>query len=120
MQSPYSSIDLLPFSPKHKPARVHLASGNCFNDARRAECPAMGKNCMLILAMLLIAGCEKTIRFATYNASLSRAQSGWLLLNLTNPDDPQAKAIADVIQHQKPDVLLLADVDWDYADRAGY
>jgi 3-phytase len=64
--------------------------------------------------------CEKTIRFATYNASLSREHAGWLLLDLTNPNDPQAKAMADLIQHQNPDVLLLTDVDHDTADRARY
>ena len=70
--------------------------------------------------LFVFTGCEKSIRFATYNASLSREHAGWLLLDLTNPNDPQAKSIADAIQHQNPDVLLLTDVDYDTADRARY
>lgn len=73
-----------------------------------------------LFSLLLLTGCEKSIRFATFNGSLSREHSGWLLLNLTNPDDPQAKSMADVIQHQNPDVLLLTDVDYDSIDRARY
>jgi 3-phytase len=75
-----------------------------------------------IFALILVvaAGCEKSIRFASYNASLSREKAGLLLYNLSFTTDPQAKAVADLIQKQMPDVLLLSDIDYDGADRVRY
>jgi 3-phytase len=78
----------------------------------------MWKSSLVIIASLFLLGCEKSIRFATFNGSLSRERAGYLLFDLTNPNDPQAKAVADVTQHQNPDVLLLTDVDFDNLDRA--
>jgi 3-phytase len=89
-------------------------------DAKRISLHSILRALCAFAVVFILTGCEKTIRFATFNASLSRERAGWLLLNLTNPDDPQAKAMADVIQHQNPDVLLLTDVDYDGADRARY
>ncbi|WP_460957935.1 endonuclease/exonuclease/phosphatase family protein [Parasphingorhabdus pacifica] len=51
------------------------------------------------------------VRFATFNASLNRAAEGELLANLSTPDDEQARAVAEVVQRNRPDVLLLNEFD---------
>jgi Endonuclease/Exonuclease/phosphatase family len=52
-------------------------------------------------------------RFATFNASLNRAAEGELVTDLSTPDDPQAQAVAEVIQRVRPDVLLVNEFDFD-------
>jgi Endonuclease/Exonuclease/phosphatase family len=52
-------------------------------------------------------------RFATFNASLNRAAEGELVADLSAPDDPQAQAVAEVIQRVRPDVLLINEFDFD-------
>lgn len=54
----------------------------------------------------------KTIRFATFNTSLYSEVDGGLIERLQN-DDAGAKKIAAVIQHQRPDILLLNEFDYD-------
>ena len=63
--------------------------------------------------MLLAAGCAsaKTVRFATFNSALSKPNAGQLLETLRTPDDPQARAVAEVVQRVRPDVLLLQEFD---------
>ncbi|WP_199433208.1 endonuclease/exonuclease/phosphatase family protein [Qaidamihabitans albus] len=51
-------------------------------------------------------------RFATFNASLNRGTEGELLADLSAPGDGQAAAIAEVIQRNRPDVLLLNEFDY--------
>lgn len=53
------------------------------------------------------------LRVATYNASLNRFTEGELAADLATPDDPQAQAIAEVVQRVDPDVLLLNEFDFD-------
>ncbi|MGY5764221.1 endonuclease/exonuclease/phosphatase family protein [Brachybacterium sp. DNPG3] len=53
------------------------------------------------------------VRFATYNAALNRATEGGLIADLKNGTNTQAKAIAQVIQINNPDVLLLNEFDHD-------
>jgi predicted extracellular nuclease len=60
----------------------------------------------------------KTLRFATFNTSLNRSHQGALITDLSTPDDPQAKAVAQIIQHVRPDVLLLNEFDYDEAHEA--
>jgi len=55
---------------------------------------------------------EITIRFATFNTSLYSEVDGGLIERLRN-DDAKAKKIAAVIQHQRPDILLLNEFDYD-------
>jgi endonuclease/exonuclease/phosphatase family metal-dependent hydrolase len=97
------------------------------------------KQLCLFTALILIASCQSTdpdlkpltppsfsesappkantsansnIRFATYNTSLySDETSG--LINRLRDGDANAKKIAAVIQHQRPDVLLLNEFDYD-------
>jgi hypothetical protein len=52
-------------------------------------------------------------RFATFNASLNRAAEGELVADLSTPDDPQAQAVAEIIQRVRPDVLLINEFDFD-------
>ncbi|HPO25063.1 MAG TPA: endonuclease/exonuclease/phosphatase family protein, partial [Arenimonas sp.] len=54
----------------------------------------------------------RDIRFATYNTSLYSDDDGGLVRRLEN-DDASARKIAAVIQHQRPDVLLLNEFDYD-------
>lgn len=51
------------------------------------------------------------VRFATFNASLSRSVEGQLVADLTTPDNAQARAVAEIIQRTHPDVLLLNEFD---------
>src|SRR5215207_6601360 len=55
----------------------------------------------------------RSARFATFNASLNRAVEGELVADLSTPDDPQAQAVAEVIQRVRPDVLLINEFDFD-------
>jgi len=55
---------------------------------------------------------NKSIRFATFNTSLYSEDAGGLIERL-RMDDSAAKKIAAVIQHQRPDILLLNEFDYD-------
>ena len=52
------------------------------------------------------------VRFATFNASLNRGADGQLVSDLSTPDDPQAAAVAEIIQRTRPDVLLINEFDF--------
>ena len=52
------------------------------------------------------------MRFQTFNASLNRATAGELVDDLSTPDDPQAAAVAEIVQRTRPDVLLLNEFDY--------
>ena len=58
------------------------------------------------------------VRFATFNASLARGETGQLVDELGTPDSEQAQRIAAVIQHIRPDVLLINEFDYDARHRA--
>ncbi len=58
------------------------------------------------------------VRFATFNASLNRNVAGQLIADLSNPDNVQAKAIAEVVQRVDPDVLLINEFDFDEEGQA--
>ncbi len=55
------------------------------------------------------------IRIATFNCSLNRAGEGDLRRDLATPDDVQARAVAEIIQRVRPDILLLQEFDFDAA-----
>ncbi|GAA1778076.1 endonuclease/exonuclease/phosphatase family protein [Streptomonospora arabica] len=59
-----------------------------------------------------------TVRFATFNASLNRAEQGGLVEDLSKPGDKQAQAAAEVVQRTRPDVLLVNEFDYDEHGRA--
>lgn len=52
------------------------------------------------------------VRVATFNASLNRAVQGKLVADLSTPDDPQAREVAEVVQRVRPDVLLINEFDY--------
>ncbi len=56
-----------------------------------------------------------TIRVATFNCSLNRNSAGQLRRDLASPDDAQARAVAEIIQRVRPDILLLQEFDYDHA-----
>lgn len=55
----------------------------------------------------------QTLRAATYNASLNRGRGGQLLEDLATGEDAQIRAVAEVIQINSPDILLLNEFDHD-------
>ncbi|MGB0098702.1 MAG: endonuclease/exonuclease/phosphatase family protein [Nocardioides sp.] len=55
---------------------------------------------------------QDTVRFQTFNASLNRGQAGDLVEDLSTTDDPQAGAVAEIIQRTRPDVLLINEFDY--------
>ncbi len=52
------------------------------------------------------------MRFATFNASLNRAAAGELVQDLSTRDDAQAATVAEIVQRERPDVLLLNEFDY--------
>ncbi|MGP5251158.1 endonuclease/exonuclease/phosphatase family protein [Brachybacterium alimentarium] len=69
-------------------------------------------------APALRGGRFENLRVATYNASLNRATEGKLLEDLKSGEDEQIRAVAEVIQINNPDILLLNEFDHD-EDGAG-
>ena len=53
-----------------------------------------------------------TVRFSQFNASLNRNADGQLVTDLSTPDNAQAKAVAEIIQRNTPDVLLINEFDY--------
>jgi hypothetical protein len=53
------------------------------------------------------------LRVASYNASLYRDRAGGLIEDLGNRDHEQARAVAQIIQLNRPDVVLLNEFDYD-------
>ncbi|MCO6414645.1 endonuclease/exonuclease/phosphatase family protein [Siccirubricoccus sp. KC 17139] len=53
-----------------------------------------------------------TFRVATFNASLNRGTAGELIADLATPADPQAATIAEIIQRNAPDILLVNEFDY--------
>jgi hypothetical protein len=58
------------------------------------------------------------LRIATFNCSLNRPTEGGLRRSLAAPDDPQARAVAEIIQRVHPDILLLEEFDYDAGGEA--
>lgn len=56
---------------------------------------------------------KQDVRFATYNASLNRSAPGALVEDLRSGTNEQARNIAEVIQVNNPDVVLLNEFDYD-------
>jgi hypothetical protein len=64
------------------------------------------------LAVPAAAAAPEQIRVATFNASLNRTAEGELVADLSTPDDPQAREVAEVVQRVRPDVLLINEFDF--------
>jgi len=63
-------------------------------------------------------GVFQHLRVATFNTSLNRPEDGQLVEDLATGEDAQARKIAEIVQINNPDVLLLNEVDHDDAGRA--
>ena len=72
----------------------------------------------LLASLVLVAppveagGRPEPTRFATFNASLNRNAAGQALADLSAPGNPQASAVAEIIQRTRPDVLLINEFDY--------
>lgn len=58
------------------------------------------------------------VRFATFNASLNRNAGGQLIADLSAPGNAQAGAVAEIIQRNRPDVLLINELDFEEGGEA--
>ncbi len=56
---------------------------------------------------------KKTVRFATFNTSLFGERSGALVDEFSDGNSQRGEAIAKILQHIRPDVVLLNEFDWD-------
>ena len=60
-----------------------------------------------------LAKADDSIRIATYNVALNRRSAGELTSELEKGESKQAKAMAEVLQRVRPDVLLINEIDYD-------
>ena len=70
----------------------------------------------LLLSVVAAAAPPASVRVATYNASLNRTAAGQLFTDLSAPASPgaaQVKRIAEIIQRNAPDILLVNEFDYD-------
>ncbi|HEV3166055.1 MAG TPA: endonuclease/exonuclease/phosphatase family protein [Isosphaeraceae bacterium] len=76
--------------------------------------------CLLLASSITAATARgaEVVRFATFNASLNRDQPGGLVHDLKTPDSAQAKNVAEIIQRNAPDILLINEFDYDSDGRA--
>ena len=75
---------------------------------------------MILVAAGLVPAAAATrppdvVRIATFNCSLNRPTLGGLRASLSTRDDAQARAVAEIIQRVRPDILLLQEFDYDAA-----
>jgi hypothetical protein len=61
---------------------------------------------------------DRTLRFATFNASVNRNAQGQLVTDLSTGTDPQLRNVAEIIQRARPDVLLINEFDFVPAEQA--
>ena len=74
-------------------------------------------SCLILLglAVAVPAGAQarvEPVRFATFNASLNRNFEGQLVDDLSTTTNAQARAVAEIIQRTRPDVLLINEFDF--------
>ena len=55
---------------------------------------------------------DETLRVATFNLSLNRANAGDLVTDLSTGANAQARTVAEIIQRANPDVVLLNEFDY--------
>ena len=61
---------------------------------------------------------DRSVRFATFNASLNRFNAGDLATELSVEGSDQPDVIAEIIQRVRPEVLLINEFDYDAGDVA--
>lgn len=65
-----------------------------------------------MLALALPAAAE-TLRVATFNTALSRNAAGQVVQEMRLGGTPQIRAVAEIIQRIRPDILLVNEIDHD-------
>ncbi len=81
----------------------------------RSVIAAIGFLVLLGLAVVVPASAQaraEPVRFATFNASLNRNVEGQLVGDLSTTTNAQARAVAEIIQRTRPDVLLINEFDF--------
>lgn len=73
---------------------------------------ALAPGVVLLLAFASCAATPRAVRFATFNVALNRDTAGTLVEDLRGGTNPQARALAEIIQRVRPNVLLLNEVDF--------
>jgi hypothetical protein len=73
--------------------------------------PALALAAGVLTAPTAQATGVEPVRFATFNASLNRGAAGQLVADLSTPDNAQAREVAEVVQRNRPDVLLINEFD---------
>ena len=86
--------------------------------ATRLWLAAMLALVMLASALLVAPSVEaqgppEAVRFATFNASLNRFNAGDALRDLSTTTNAQARAVAEIIQRTRPEVLLINEFDYE-------
>jgi hypothetical protein len=82
---------------------------------RAATCSAV---LLALGATPALADRDRTVRFATYNASVNRNADGQLVQDLSTGADPQLRNVAEIIQRARPEVLLINEFDFVPDERA--
>ncbi len=67
---------------------------------------------------LLPSSAPPSVRFATYNCSLNRSETGRLARDLRGGRNEHGRKVARIIQKIRPDVLLLNEFDYDEQGKA--
>ena len=81
---------------------------------------------LVALVLVIAAGPARAeiVRFATFNASMSRGAEGELAAALRDGADPQIAKVAAIIRAVDPDVILVSEFDYgvgnDHAFVANY
>ncbi len=66
----------------------------------------------LVLLLLPFAAQAETLRIASYNTELGREGPGLLLRDIRR-NDPQVRAVIEVLTATRPDIVALQGIDWD-------
>jgi endonuclease/exonuclease/phosphatase family metal-dependent hydrolase len=97
--------------------RAALFLSGCVFGLALLGCRGMQGNIMIGIHMELPLQLTETepltIRAATFNVSLSGKQAGDIRNRLATPHDLQAQNIAAILQHVRPDIVLLNELDYD-------
>jgi hypothetical protein len=68
---------------------------------------------LLLVPAGLAAPPDADVRFAAFNASLNRNFEGQLRADLSTGGNAQARAVAEIVQRSRPDVLVINEFDFD-------
>lgn len=85
--------------------------------ARNRRSVLCASSCLLVVFQTCCLATERmrepgSIRIATFNVSLYGQRPGEVAQRIAAGNDPQAQALAEIIQRVRPDILLLNEVDY--------